>query len=154
MTPDPATVADRLALRDLVESYAAAVDARDADLLASLFTPGALLEVRRNDGTGSRYEGAAALPKLISALEANYQKTFHLVGNHRVTLDGDRAAGDTYCLAHHVFADDEGVPSTMEMLVRYLDRYIRDDGDWLIDRRTVTYLWTRVTPVDAAGLGR
>jgi hypothetical protein len=48
--------------------------------------------------------------------------------------------------------DGEGVPSTMEILIRYLDDYTRDGDDWLIAHRTVAYQWTRITPVDGSGL--
>jgi hypothetical protein len=74
------------------------------------------------------------------------------VGNHRVTFDGDGAKGDTYCIAHHLSVNGEGVPTNLEMLVRYSDVYARDGDGWLIARRTVGYMWTRLTPVDASGL--
>jgi hypothetical protein len=152
-------VADRLALRDLVDAYAVAVDARDDELFVSLFTPDAKVIVHRSGMAEpvATFDGAAALPKLVGALAARYAVTFHLVGNHRSVVTGDTAVGETYCVAHHIFLDPEGeppgVPTDLRMPVRYADRYQRGaDGVWRFTRRAVTSMWTSRHPVADSGL--
>ena len=39
-----------------------------------------------------------------------YEHTFHQIGQQTVVLDGDRASGETYCLAHHVEVAADGSP--------------------------------------------
>jgi hypothetical protein len=35
-----------------------------------------------------------------------YEATTHFMGQSTVVLDGDRATGETYCIAHHVSASE------------------------------------------------
>lgn len=150
-------VADRLALRDLAESYAAAVDARDAGLLVSLFTEDAVVRVHRGDRPGPTavFDGAAALPRLTEALAARYTATFHIVGNHRARITGDTAAAETYCTAHHLHRGPDGTPYDLRMLVRYQDTCTRGaDGLWRFHRRTVTSLWHSLLPALGSPLDR
>lgn len=70
------------------------------------------------DGTVAVYQGdpAATEPvqrirghaELAEAFEAlgNYDATTHFNGQSTITLDGDRATGETYCLAHHLWVED------------------------------------------------
>jgi hypothetical protein len=48
----------------------------------------------------NRLRGHAELAEAFKVLE-NYEITTHFNGQSTVTLDGDRASGETYCLAHH-----------------------------------------------------
>lgn len=63
--------------------------------------------------------------------------TQHLLGNHRVEVDGDRARTLTYARVHHVGAGPmEG--SFYECMGEYDDRWARTDRGWLLGRRTFT----------------
>ncbi|ADP83548.1 nuclear transport factor 2 family protein [Pseudofrankia inefficax] len=149
--------ADRLALRDLAESYAAAVDARDEELFVSLFTEDGVLQVSYAHLAEPMppVVGAAALVAIPRALGAKFPETFHFVGNHRCQIDGDRAAGEAYCEAHHLHADEAGVPTDLRMVIRYGDAYARGaDGLWRFARRTVNVLWQEIAPVSASLLHR
>src|SRR3989337_4740 len=92
--------ADSVALRHLVDSYAAGCDRRDIDILRSCFAEGAVLTVHRPDGPSSM-TAPDDLERIPTGL-GRYDQTFHFVGNHRVELDGDEATGDVYCIAHHL----------------------------------------------------
>src|SRR5246127_5193025 len=100
----PTEVADRLALRELFDAYAHCADRRDADGQKALFTEDAHFAVFM-DGQGSQptqvLDGREALTPVFADLE-RYQATMHFNGQSTVTLDGDRASGETYCIAHHL----------------------------------------------------
>jgi ketosteroid isomerase-like protein len=150
-------LADRFALRDLAEGYAAAVDARDAELFVSLFTADAVVDVYRSDRDDAiaTFDGAAGLPALVRALSARYVATFHVVGNHRAQVTGDAATAETYCVAHHLYRGRDGTPSDLRMLVRYADTCARQpDGAWRFRRRVVTSLWQSVHSVTGSVLDR
>ena len=119
---------DRVALRYLVEAYARGCDARDADLLASLFTHGATLTVNWTTRSPTTMHMPADIGRIPSGL-ANYERTLHFVGNHWADIDGDSATGETYCFAHHIKEGNDHV-----MAIRYQDRY-RARGGRLEDRR-------------------
>ncbi|MGH2687091.1 MAG: nuclear transport factor 2 family protein [Actinomycetota bacterium] len=136
--------ADRADLRHLVESYAAACDGRDLALLQSCFVEGGSLTVHQPGRGPSTMTTPADLDRVPSGL-GRYDHTFHLVGNHRVDIDGDQASGDTYCVAHHVQGDVDLV-----IYIRYEDRYQRTDAGWRIATRDVRMLWTSRQPVEPA----
>ena len=129
-------------LHDLSARYAAGADRRDVELFLSAFVP---------DGRLRRYEPADA-PEPVSdrrglgalsevpGLLARYARTFHLLGQARYDVDGDRAEGEVYCLAHHLTDDDPPVVHVMH--IRYLDTYRCLDGRWGIEDRRVLVDWT------------
>jgi ketosteroid isomerase-like protein len=137
-------LADRLALRELSDRYARAVDRRDVESFAELFTDDAELSV--HDPAEAKAPSRARrgrdelseVPRLIG----QYRKTFHFVGNALYEIDDDSATGEVYCAAHHLIDDPDAVTAHV-MLIRYLDSYRRcDDGRWRISRRRVLVDWT------------
>ena len=79
----------------------------------------------------------------ITTLIARYAQTYHFVGNARYELDGDRATGEVYGMAHHLTPDRHGGTDYV-MLMRYLDTYRRRDGTWGIAERRALTDWTEV----------
>jgi hypothetical protein len=136
-------IADQLELRSLAEYYAAGVDRRDRDLFLRAFHPdGGIVLLDYTDPTqvrGTR-TGHAELAD-VTELIARYDKTFHFIGNTRYTIDGDRATGEVYCVAHHLTPDRHGGTDHV-MMIRYQDSYSRRDGRWGIDERRLITDWT------------
>ena len=131
-------------LRALAESYAHGADRRDRDAFLSAFHADGRLTVFTNtDDPEPRsvrqgHEELAAIPDLLS----RYDKTFHFLGNHRYSVDGDTASGEVYCIAHHLTTDPHGATDFV-MLIRYEDSYRRDPGgEWRIAARVVRPDWT------------
>lgn len=143
---------DRLALRALVDEYAVAVDARDADRFAALFAPEATLAV---------YEPGEADPSIawtgpdelraVMKLLASYSTTFHLMANHTCQVDGDLGSGEVYCLAHHLTEEGAGGQNTL-MVIRYQDRYERLEAGWRFAQRDVLRQWTEYHSAERARL--
>src|ERR1700759_2992580 len=105
---NPAEQADRLAIRELIDAYAHCADRRDADGQKSLFTDDTHFVVYM-EGQGSEptqvLDGRDALTPVFAALN-DYQATMHFNGQSTIALDGDRATGESYCIAHHLFTAD------------------------------------------------
>jgi hypothetical protein len=155
-------VADRIALRDLVDAYGVALDSRDPDLYASLWHDGAVFASHfpagrplRVPGLGEEHgypEGQRTAPagmqEAITGLAARFDQTLHFVGNHRVVLDGDRATGVTYSLAHHLRRAN-GATVDWILACTYDDLYRRTGDAWRFDRRDVHVLWTLEVRVSA-----
>jgi hypothetical protein len=91
----PTELADRLAIRELVDAYAHCADCRDAHGQKSLFTEDTHFVVYM-DGQGSEptqvLDGREALTPVFDDLN-NYQATMHFNGQSTIALDGDRATG-------------------------------------------------------------
>ena len=133
----PEEAADRLAIRELIDAYAHCADRREAEGQKALFTEDMHFVVYMNgEGTDPTDDlhGREQLTPVFAALN-QYEVTMHFNGQSIVTLDGDRATGDTYCIAHHVFSDGER--KIMVAYLRYLDTFVKQDGNWLFAERNL-----------------
>jgi hypothetical protein len=70
----------------------------------------------------------------------------HFNGQSTVSLDGDRAAGESYCLAHHLSVGEDGQRTMMIASIRYLDEFAKQDGQWLFAERRLMVNWTETRP--------
>lgn len=140
---------DRLAIHDLVQTYALAADRRDADAFADCFSPDARLHVIDPAGFVLRtYQGREEI-RTIPGLLARYDRTLHHVTTHHAAIldGGHHATGVTYCSAHHIAVADDGAASDRILEIRYLDEYLRVGGGWEITDREVRTDWTELRPV-------
>ncbi|WP_245790567.1 nuclear transport factor 2 family protein [Streptomyces monashensis] len=100
----PQEAADRLAIRELVDAYAHCADRRDAKGQMALFTEDTRFLVFM-DATAAEptqeLHGRDSLAPVFDNLNS-YQATTHFNGQSTIALDGDRATGESYCLAHHI----------------------------------------------------
>jgi hypothetical protein len=139
----PTEAADRLALRELFDAYAHCADRRDAEGQKALFTDDTVFAVYM-DGDGSEpsyvLNGREALTPVFDDLN-RYESTTHFNGQSTVTLDGDRATGESYTIAHHVFTE-EGDRKIMVASLRYLDDFAKIDGSWYFAARKLILDWT------------
>jgi ketosteroid isomerase-like protein len=143
LTISPNEAADRLAIRELVEAYAHCADRRDAKGQMALFTEDAHFVVYMNakDPTPSQeLHSREALAPVFSELN-QYDATTHFVGQSTIfTLDARRGTGEAYCLAHHVTVDG-GKRRLMLASLRYLDTFVKLDGEWLFSERRLYVDW-------------
>ena len=139
--------ADRLAIRTLVDAYAHCADRRDADGQKALFTPDTHFVVHM-DGQGSEpsyaLDGREALTPVFDDLN-RYQATMHFNGQSAIALDGNRATGESYCIAHHLFTE-AGERKLMVAWLRYGDTFVNVDGAWRFAERNLYVDWTETRP--------
>jgi hypothetical protein len=94
-------LADRLAIRELVDAHAHCADCRHAEGQNALFTEDTHFVVYM-DGQGSEptqvLDGPEAVTPVFDALN-NYRATMHFNGQSTIVLDGDRATGESYFIA-------------------------------------------------------
>jgi len=139
----PHEASDRLAIRELIDAYAHCADRRDAEGQKSLFTEDTHFVVYM-DGQGSEptqiLDGREALTPVFDDLN-RYQATMHFNGQSTIALDGDRATGESYCIAHHLFTED-GERKLMLAFLRYDDTLVKSGGAWLFVERKLYVDWT------------
>jgi ketosteroid isomerase-like protein len=143
VTISTSEAADRLAIREIVEAYAHCADRRDAKGQMALFTKDTHFVVYMNskDPTPSQeLHSREALAPVFADLN-QYDATTHFVGQSTIfTLTGERATGEAYCLAHHVTVDG-GKRRLMVASLRYLDTFVKMDGEWLFAERLLYVDW-------------
>jgi hypothetical protein len=143
----PSEQADRLAIRELIDAYAHCADRRDADGQKALFTEDTHFVVYM-DGEGSEptqvLDGREALTPVFANLN-RYQATMHFNGQSTITLEGDRATGESYCIAHHLTATGEE-RTLMVAYLRYHDTFAKANGTWLFAQRDLNVDWIETRP--------
>ena len=143
VTVSPEESADRIAIRELVESYAHCADHRDAKGQMGLFTADTHFVVYMNakdPKPSMELHSRGALAPVFDGLN-KYAATMHFVGQSTIlTLTSDRATGEAYTLAHHLTLDG-GKRRLMIAALRYSDKFVKIDGAWLFAERLLYVDW-------------
>jgi SnoaL-like domain len=146
--------ADRLAIRQLFDAYARCADTRDAEGQKALFTTDTRFAVYM-DGPGTEpsyvLAGREALSPVFEDLN-RYEATMHFNGQSTVTLDGNRATGDSYTIAHHVYPEND-TRMMMVAWLRYLDTFTKVDQTWYIAERQIILTWSETRPLGPPAAG-
>lgn len=79
--------------------------------------------------------GPDAVVSVMQAHLGGVGPTQHLLGNHRVSLEGDRARSLAYARVHHVGAGPMA-GSFFECLGEYDDTWVQVAGAWRLSRRS------------------
>jgi hypothetical protein len=116
----------------------------DAEGQKALFTVDTRFAVFMDgEGTEPTYvlDGREALTPVFADLN-QYDVTTHFNGQSTVTIDGSRATGESYTIAHHVFTEDDR-RKIMIASLRNFDTFVKlDDGGWYFAERNLIVDWT------------
>ena len=129
---------DERDLRALAATYMRGLDRHDPALVRSVFTDDATTHY------GSFRGGPDEMATMAMTALSAYRTTQHLLGQINLSIDGDSATGEVYFQAFHQHAT-EGFDRFI--CGRYIDRYRRDDGRWLMTHRTEVVDWSRTEPI-------
>ncbi|MGA6121742.1 nuclear transport factor 2 family protein [Sphingobacterium anhuiense] len=70
----------------------------------------------------------------------SYNITMHFKGQSTVKLASENATGITYCMAHHLTIED-GTQKLMVAAIRYHDKFIKLNDQWLFSERKLLVDW-------------
>jgi hypothetical protein len=132
-------------LRNLVDAYAYLGDAKNITEQMGLFTPDAVYQVYMNGTLVANTTGTVNLEKEFSGHAAQVKTYFTLNGQHTVQVAGDTATGISYAQLKMVRAS-EGPDMLTDYSVRYEDKYVRQEGKWLITERTGHFILVEARP--------
>lgn len=135
------TTDGRQANIDLMNAYAHALDTRDWDLFASLFTPDLQFAARQyleNAVPGPDFQTVDGRDALIAFIRQTWNglsATHHMLSNYVVNLapDGNSAKASCYLRAHHV-GNRERAHLFEESLGRFDLQTVREGESWKIRR--------------------
>lgn len=107
-------LSDREAIRDVLTTFATAMDAQDWDLLASVWTDDAIFDRSRQgqisaDDQGGAWRGKQEIMARMVEGVSRHFTSHHVLANHRISVDGDRAQAVTYM--HSVHLDEPTQPA-------------------------------------------
>lgn len=127
-------------ITDVIKKLARGTDRLDEQAMASCYHPDGFDD--HNSFRGSGVEFARGVSQVLPHFDA----TMHFIGPPAIHLDAadpDQAQCDTYCVAHHVSADTD-----MILGLRYVDRFEKRGGAWLIAKRVCAFDFTYTVPFD------
>lgn len=127
---------DEAALRRTAELYAQGADRRDKVTWAAVTTQDCVIEA-----PGIILRGQREIVAALDIMAQLYVATQHRVHNQIVTLEGDRAHGETYSVAEHLSVG-EGGRTLLTWAIRYQDRWRREAGQWRFEHRFLILDWT------------
>ena len=137
MAPGRADIEDPLGIYDVVAAYCQASDSRDREELARVFSPDATL---RLSGGASRSDEAHGRDEVLAWLTSRWpsaQPGLHMTGNLRLTPAGEGAQGTSDFL---FLRKQEDGSVEISSAGRYVDRFARHEGRWVIAERSITFL--------------
>jgi hypothetical protein len=143
-----AEVEDRIAIRHLIDAYAHFADRREPEKQAALYAEDGRTLLYA-DATAS--EPAQVVTGRLEHVEAfraglsPYKATMHFNGQSSIAIEGDRASGESYCIAHHLSENDRG-RTLLLLFIRYEDSLIKRDGSWLFAERKLLIDWSDSRP--------
>ncbi len=152
-TPPPASAADKLAVVETLYRFAAGIDLRDTELLASASASDAVSDFRPAAAkAGFEYPVLEGRDTIVSALATSLSAidTTHSISNPRVTVEGDHARLDALVEAQHVPSGDPARHYLMKN--RYDVALTRRGQDWVIQRVTIDNVWRTGDPAVLAGV--
>ncbi|MBM7443016.1 nuclear transport factor 2 family protein [Streptomyces sp. HB132] len=146
-------IEDKFAVVETLYRYAAGLDLRDKDLLASAFADDAVADFGpATKKAGQEYPPVEGRETIAAALSASlgHLDTTHSVSNPRVSLDGDRANLEAIVACQHLPREDHS--RHVLMTNRYDVELVRNGDVWLIQHVTVDNAWTEGDPTVLAGI--
>lgn len=110
---------------EALAAFARATDVRDWTEMSSSLT---------EDVQGYGAQGRDAVVAQMRRFLGGVGPSQHLLGNHRVEIDGDTARVACYGRVHHV-GSGPMAGSSYECLGDYADTWVQRDGRWLLAKR-------------------
>jgi hypothetical protein len=139
-------IADRMAISDVIYRYCRAMDRIDAELGYSVW---------HEDGEadyGVIYRGGGrGFVDWICGVHRTMLAHSHRVTNVLITLDGDKAASESYVMTTLRRKDGDRLLQTTAW-GRYLDRWSRRARRWAIDRRVYVHDFDEVREITETAL--
>src|SRR5205085_12650845 len=113
---------------------------KDIQKQVLLFAENASVESRVQGQPGMTLTGRKQIGDAFTAFLNNFETVYHINGQQTVTLNGDKASGISYCLVT-LIGTQNGKKTKQTMGVYYNDEFVKENGHWLIAKRTSNFTW-------------
>lgn len=131
-------MSDRNDIIQLINLYGLAMDTQRWDLFDRIFTE----DVDADYGPTSHWTDRASFKRDFGTFHELFDATQHVMTNHLVTVDRDRAWSHTYG-AWRLIRHAAGDPPVWDGTGYYDDTWVRTQSGWRISRRTIGVIyWT------------
>ena len=128
-------IEDRIALKNLVDTFSVLADIKDVEKQLLLFTEDAVVESVSDGQAGAALKGRKQIGDAFSGFLNNFSTVYHINGQQTLRFNSETSAsGVSYCLVFLV-ADAQGKKMKTTLAVHYNDEYVKQNGRWYIAKR-------------------
>lgn len=141
-------IANRLELKNLVDTFSTLADTKDVDQQLELFTEDAAVTSYVKGQAGSRFEGHEQIGQAFRNYLGLFHTVYHINGQQTLDFqDDEHATGISYCQVV-LIRDEDGKDNMLTQGVRYHDTYVKRDGKWLIADRQSNFMWSKTDIIE------
>jgi len=132
MPLSPQELADRSEIMDTLIRYADAIDTKQFDRLADVFTPDARVDYTSSGGIAGEYP---EIRRWLEVALTPFRHYLHALANTTFRIEGDTAHTRTYFLNPMAYPLEDGSDHTFTVYGYYVDRLVRTPAGWRIAER-------------------
>lgn len=133
-------------LRELVDGFSILADQKNVEAQKGLFTKDAIVESYLDGQLTSSLQGTENIGEAFHNYLSLFDTVYHMNGQHKVSIHGDEAEGTLYCLVD-LIRSENGQKIKNSSGVQYKDKYVYENGQWLIAKRTSNFVWQDQTVI-------
>lgn len=145
MTPpnkDLQWLIDRTEITDTINKYATGIDLRDWSLYRSIFADEVEIDFSSFGGQPAAKQKADDWVTGVKSVLSGFDATQHVLTNHVIDIDGDRAQTRVYMKAEHFLANSLG-DNSIALGGYYSHTLERQSDGWKITKCKLTVTWNR-----------
>lgn len=133
---------DHFRIRKVLAEYCRGSDRADESLMRSVYA------AQSWDDHGIVQADGVEFSRLMTQMVIDTTDTMsHTLGQSLITIDGDTAGAETYFIAVALDGSAEGKPCCNQLGGRFVDKLVREEGQWKIKHRVVMRDWSVAIPV-------
>ena len=133
---------DEHRIRKVLATYCRGSDRADEALMRSVYSADSW------DDHGIVQADGAEFSRVMCQMVIDTTDTMsHTLGQSLIEVDGDEAAAETYFIAVALDGEADGRPCCNQLGGRFVDKLVREDGEWRIRHRVVMPDWSVAIPV-------
>lgn len=145
MNPRLQEMLDHHEIRQLLATYCHGCDRGDEVEMASTYAADSWDDHGPRKMEGRRFS--------IETVEESLRTTTvvsHMLGQSLIKVDGDSAGAETYFIATLIYPGRYGTADKLNQLGgRYVDKLVREGGEWRIKERICVREWSISQPIEA-----
>lgn len=129
------------AIKELVDNFSILADKKEGKAQTVMFTKNATVETYRDNKLVTSLKGNIEIGNVFDAYLHTFETVYHSNGQYVSNINGNKANGILYCTVTLISKENEKKFKTT-FLVQYSDEYVKENNQWLIDKRTSNFIWT------------
>jgi hypothetical protein len=133
-------IEDRIAIKNLVDTFSILADQKDIQKQGLLFTEDATVESFMQSQSTGVIKGRKQIVDAFTSFLKNFSVVYHINGQQTINLMGDKASAISYCAVTLIGKQNDKTMKT-SFGIYYNDDFVKQNGHWLIAKRVSHFVW-------------